>query len=1080
MESGFVSIDAFQFLDVRAPRPDRDSRHQYVVDRRILGFPETSFETVLKGLAQAKPATYQVDQVAAASLPNLARNVMNLSGGYLDAVNEYEEILLSKQTSPEMVLAKFNAFLTAHKGAANDANYLITPASKAWDLYLASAILSIYGTVTDPTFLSTVSSALRIAAAIFALQKQADDPPNLAAFAVASIAIGTDLIDTNHIRSLKPIAPLPAGDTSARELQNSLLGKLLAAELALKELRRALIDGIAIIVAAPAPIAPVPAAPLPGGIAIVPAGDVAMSKTAKFDTATIPNTSLSPSTRALLVSDFSAVQGANNVENVDIVRTIAKLDQRVIDIGRTTFGLGSVDAIGTISSQMNILAEELARSGNIPTAKIATLPLALAPPNFARPGGIGSLAVNANVRPLGVGDLKTVKQNLLRYEAGEVGHVENVLQGQQKERLHSVKQKTEETITYEQEKSVSTEKDLQTTDRFEMKDESSSAISDKRQNEAGVTVSASYGAVSISANTKFSDSSSHEQSSKISRTFAREVVNRSVEKVQQRVREERIRKTTLEIEETNRHTLSAQNKNVVGVYRWIDKCYGAQVNVYGKRLMLEFLVPEPAALYLYSQTIKSTDPNAVLEPEPLIIKSNQITRSNYTGIASKYGAEVENPPPSIQLARFATRTNADTAKTALTLADGWIATYAGPGATWLGTAGSSLYVHIGDEIWDSNDANWPMRSLSYASSGEIPLMVTPFRATTYNVNATVVSVPSDFLFEQWQLSTYKAILEAYRLRVSEYQDYLRSRRPSETVMTLKPDKEARDIERRELQRASIEILTLQHFAGMGAVVNNPSTDWPEIDYAAARNQGDYALFFQQSFEWEQMTYVFYPYFWARQSEWKQKLSADGGDALFSRFLNAGFARVVLPVRPAHEGDVLYYLETGVRWGGTEPPILGEPKFVNIIDEIKESLDAPDSGVPDGDPWQFKIPTSLVILDENGKLPEWPVAFPASKVFVPSDETCSGVPYNAAQWPNAAPIADAIRKLGYAIPQTGDPEKHLKESKSILRAMQVRFNQLGAEPLLGRPLKIDGIVGPCTLRALTHFDAMRSAGSWPGV
>ena len=30
------------------------------------------------------------------------------------------------------------------------------------------------------------------------------------------------------------------------------------------------------------------------------------------------------------------------------------------------------------------------------------------------------------------------------------------------------------------------------------------------------------------------------------------------------------------------------------------------------------------------------------------------------------------------------------------------------------------------------------------------------------------------------------------------------------------------------------------------------------------------------------------------------------------------------------------------------------------------------------------------------------------------------------------------------------------------------------------LDVDGIVGPCTLRALTYFDALRTAGNWPGV
>jgi hypothetical protein len=85
--------------------------------------------------------------------------------------------------------------------------------------------------------------------------------------------------------------------------------------------------------------------------------------------------------------------------------------------------------------------------------------------------------------------------------------------------------------------------------------------------------------------------------------------------------------------------------------------------------------------------------------------------------------------------------------------------------------------------------------------------------------------------------------------------------------------------------------------------------------------------------------------------------------------------VIVPARLDHESDVLYYLETGMLWSGTEPPLLNDKRYVSIIDEIKESLDAPDSGKPDGNSWEFKIPTSLVILDDRDKLPEWPRSIP---------------------------------------------------------------------------------------------------------
>jgi hypothetical protein len=46
--------------------------------------------------------------------------------------------------------------------------------------------------------------------------------------------------------------------------------------------------------------------------------------------------------------------------------------------------------------------------------------------------------------------------------------------------------------------------------------------------------------------------------------------------------------------------------------------------------------------------------------------------------------------------------------------------------------------------------------------------------------------------------------------------------------------------------------------------------------------------------------VRYPYFWGRQSTWLKHIDIRDGDLEFEDFLKAGFARVVLPVRPGFE------------------------------------------------------------------------------------------------------------------------------------------------------------------------------------
>jgi len=52
-----------------------------------------------------------------------------------------------------------------------------------------------------------------------------------------------------------------------------------------------------------------------------------------------------------------------------------------------------------------------------------------------------------------------------------------------------------------------------------------------------------------------------------------------------------------------RQSCGGGNTNISGIYRWVDKLYEAQVYNYGQRPMFQFIIPEPAALYIYSRKI---------------------------------------------------------------------------------------------------------------------------------------------------------------------------------------------------------------------------------------------------------------------------------------------------------------------------------------------------------------------------------------------------------------------------------------------------------------------------------------------
>lgn len=150
---------------------------------------------------------------------------------------------------------------------------------------------------------------------------------------------------------------------------------------------------------------------------------------------------------------------------------------------------------------------------------------------------------------------------------------------------------------------------------------------------------------------------------------------------------------------------------------------------------------------------------------------------------------------------------------------------------------------------------------------------------------------------------------------------------------------------------------------------------PDFDIFEAVDDGKTIQFFEQAFEWENLTYLFYPYFWARKDQWTRKSVTYDNDPLFTKFLQAGSSRVVLPVRPGYNEVISYYMQTGEIWGKDgNPPLIRKEDgsindlFISIADELKNQTDDLAGATPEGDSWEVVLPTTLVYLQNNSDLP----------------------------------------------------------------------------------------------------------------
>ncbi|MGI9286802.1 MAG: hypothetical protein ACR2P1_15550 [Pseudomonadales bacterium] len=256
------------------------------------------------------------------------------------------------------------------------------------------------------------------------------------------------------------------------------------------------------------------------------------------------------------------------------------------------------------------------------------------------------------VKALGWGDLIVATERLIDYRAHEIAHIENVLPAEEKVRDHSRRRTVEESLETESIEENESERELETTDRYELQSESSKAIETDFSISGGVNTSGRYGLTKVETSLDVDFSRSQAESRSTSTNVAKEVVDKAIERTLKKTRELRRRSVVTEVIEANKHTLSNLQKEdadpvtaISGIYRWVEKIHEVQLRHYGKRLMLEFHIPEPAI------TLTSTAPPVVVDaekPSPFTLAINALSETNYKTYAKRYRAtDLEEPPERV-------------------------------------------------------------------------------------------------------------------------------------------------------------------------------------------------------------------------------------------------------------------------------------------------------------------------------------------------------------------------------------------------------------------------------------------------
>jgi hypothetical protein len=584
-----------------------------------------------------------------------------------------------------------------------------------------------------------------------------------------------------------------------------------------------------------------------------------------------------------------------------------------------------------------------------------------------------------------IADLFIIKEELARYEAGDVADIENILAGELKVRRHRTLYRTESTTETEQETTTSEERDHQVSEKSSLQDEVKTAIDSKVGIDAGVTATLKYGeAITVTPHANVTANFSKSQAESVARSYSKEIVDRSATKIQEKVRRLQIAKIISELEEKNRHSIDNTQAGAVhraGLYYWVNKVTHAQVFNHGKHMMFDAILPEPAALWkrLYQDKIL-LEKNKNEPPKPSVTPLT-ITRTNYGDLLSEFGIstsdDVQPPDPhtALQVAFSQNVTKPDGGKNtgfsstefkSSDIPTGYkavrmefdVRAYSGAPTSTDGKDEVAVTVHVGDTVLLADTLNeyqaeqdgtpLPLRMATWIGGGSRPMngeegtitvALAGFSSMAFEISGTI-SIICDLkqdAFEKWQSMIYNLIMADYNRKLDAYNA---SSNKNDELIQIKGRNPFlnREIERNEIKRHIIALLLCNYFNGIGSMMEKVAPcGFPEIDFAKLEKDSPIIQFFEQVFEWNYVTYLFYHSMWARKCKWPELIDEDSGDPLFDKFLMAGAARVQVPIRYGMENYFAWFLKTGQIWGASgTPPVSGDPEYVSMIQELKES------------------------------------------------------------------------------------------------------------------------------------------------
>lgn len=624
---------------------------------------------------------------------------------------------------------------------------------------------------------------------------------------------------------------------------------------------------------------------------------------------------------------------------------------------------------------------------------------------------------NFGIKRLGVADFLKVVQSVHAYVPGEVSNIENVMASELRHKSSVARDYSE--ITDTTSKSQETEKisDTSKTSRTDMQTEVAKEV--EKQQAITAHTRATYGGygMSFEIGAEYANNTAQHDSTRQAVMKSQEITERAMERVLTKISEERVQKIIKEYTETNVHEFDNRGKalttneppqHITGVYRWIDKKMKNQIYNYGKRTMFEFMVPEPAKLHRLSLAVaKGQILTAPIDPRKADKPYNMPDSKSATKTLLQYWAQIygvkltDLPKENVEVYQeIVGRPNSTGSFGAVGTPIGITQNYAAKdmkiqyymsrNSSW---HNSNFYVSNGkggerDMSFGSKINQGTVWESGLNVAGTFNFLYRGRNIEDVTLNVTLYCKLSDAFMQAWQQENFDLIITAYEEAYKKFQEEQArldaEQKEKEAAAKEKTGTFYRYMEHDVLKHNCIAYLLQDYLTVLGQVMTNGAVkDMVMENYQVYLGEDldkytALAKFMEQAFEWEIMDYMFYPYYWANRNLWQEMYVSESTDPLFRSFLQAGMARVIVTVKPGFEDAVNFFLTTGKIWNGGEVPVIGDPMYMSIVDEMRQP-----TGKPQGKYWITRVPTTLTIIQDKS------TGLPADKplpIFIENDPT----------------------------------------------------------------------------------------------